>query len=173
MSQQSSTVESTHEMHAKPSKEHDWLRKLVGEWTYEMDAAEPGKPSQKVTGTESIRAIGDLWIQAEANGEMPGGAGPATSITTLGYDPDKKRFTGTWIGSMMTHMWLYDGSLDPAGKVLTLNSEGPSMANDGTMADYQDVIELESEDVRTLTARIKQENGSWQPFMTMTFTRRR
>jgi hypothetical protein len=172
MSQQGSTVEATtHEMQAQPTNEHDWLRKLVGEWTYEMDTAEPGKPSQKVTGTESVRAIGKLWIQAEANGEMPG-AGPATSITTLGYDPEKKRFTGTWIGSMMTHMWLYDGELDPTGKVLTLNSEGPSMANDGTMSDYQDVIEVKGPDVRTLTARVKGADGSWQPFMAMTFRRR-
>jgi hypothetical protein len=172
MSQQGSTVETTHEMEVKPTREHDWLRKLVGEWIYETEVGEPGKPPQKVTGTESVRAIGQIWTQAEANGEMPG-AGPAISITTLGYDPEKKRFIGTWIGSMMTHMWLYDGTLDTSGKVLTLNAEGPSMANDGTMADYQDVIELKSDDLRTLTARIKQADGSWQPFMSITYRRRR
>ena len=62
---------------------------------------------------------------------MPGG-GPATTLMTLGYDPEKKRFVGTWIGSMMTHLWIYDGALDAAGKVLTLDAEGPSFAGDGT-----------------------------------------
>ena len=33
-------------------------------------------------------------------------------IMTLGYDPQKKRFVGTLIGSMMTHLWVYDGALD-------------------------------------------------------------
>jgi Protein of unknown function (DUF1579) len=32
---------------------------------------------------------------------------------------DKKRFVGTWIGSMMTYMWVYDGELDRSERVLT------------------------------------------------------
>ncbi len=24
-------------MHAKPQKEHEWLQKLIGEWTYESE----------------------------------------------------------------------------------------------------------------------------------------
>ncbi len=31
---------------------------------------------------------------------------------TLGYNPDTKRYLGTWIGSMMTHMWVYDGVIE-------------------------------------------------------------
>lgn len=26
---------------------------------------------------------------------------------------------------MMTHLWIYEGSLDQAGRVLTLDTEGP------------------------------------------------
>jgi len=29
---------------------------------------------------------------------------------------------------MITHLWVYEGQLDAAGKVLILNSEGPDMA---------------------------------------------
>ena len=42
---------------------------------------------------------------------MPDG-GPATMIMTLGYDPAKKRFVGTFIGSMMTNLWVYEGELE-------------------------------------------------------------
>jgi hypothetical protein len=35
---------------------------------------------------------------------MPGG-GAATMFLTLGYDPQRERYVGTWIGSMMTHLW--------------------------------------------------------------------
>ncbi len=67
---------------------------------------------------------------------MPGGD-PATMLMSLGYDPAKKRFVGTWIGSMMTNLWVYDGELDPTGKILTLNAEGPSFTDKDKVAKYQ------------------------------------
>jgi hypothetical protein len=156
---------------AEPQKEHRWLRRFVGEWTYKSSVpAQAGQTAQDVTGTESVRAIGDLWVVAESRGEMPGG-GPATSIMTIGYNPETKRFVGTWIGSMMTHMWVYDGELDAAGRVLALTSEGPSMESDGTMSTYQDVIEFKSDDHRVLTARVRGKDGTWQSFMSLELRR--
>jgi hypothetical protein len=52
---------------------------------------------------------------------MPGG-GTCDSIMTPGYDPPTKRFVGPFIASMLTHVWIYNGSLDAAEKVLTLAS---------------------------------------------------
>ena len=68
-------------------------------------------------------------------------------------------------------MWIYDGELDAAERMLTLNSEGPSMANDGTMSKYQDVIEFKDDNRRTLTARVLEADGRWKPFMTIEFRR--
>lgn len=80
------------EMKVEPQKEHEWLHKLVGEWTCEAECTmEPGKPPEKSSGTESVRALGGLWILAEGQGEMPGG-GHATMMLTLGYDPQKNRY---------------------------------------------------------------------------------
>src|SRR5688572_22986296 len=121
-------------MTIEPQKEHHWLQKLVGDWTYEAEATmKPGDPPVKSTGSESVRSLGSLWVVAEGQGEMPG-CGPATTVMTLGYDPQKKRYVGTWVGSMMTHFWIYDGALDTSEQVLTLDTEGPSMAGDGKMA---------------------------------------
>jgi len=160
-------------MHTEPQQEHQWLHKLVGEWTYESEAAmEPGKPPEKCGGTESVRSLGGLWILAEGQGEMPG-AGIATMIMTLGYDPQRKRYVGTWIGSMMTHLWVYDGALDQAERVLTLESDGPSMAGDGRMAKYRDVIELKSDDHRVLTSHLLGDDGTWTQFMTASYRRKK
>jgi Protein of unknown function (DUF1579) len=113
-------------MNSEPQKEHQWLHKLIGEWTYEGEATmEPGNPPEKFKGSESVRSLGGLWTVAEARGDMPGG-GAATMIMTLGYDPQTKRYVGTWIGSMMTHLWMYDGALEPSERVLTLEAEGPA-----------------------------------------------
>jgi len=153
-------------MHVEPQKEHRWLQKLVGEWTFESECSMgPDKPAEKFNGTESVRSLGGVWTVGEGRGEMPGG-GIGTTIMTLGYDPAKKRYVGTFIGSMMTHMWLYEGGLDAAGKVLTLDTEGPSFTDDGKMLKYQDIIEFKSDDHRVLSSQTRGEDGKWHRFMT-------
>jgi hypothetical protein len=158
-------------MQAEPQKEHHWLQKLVGEWTYEAEMLlGPGQPPMKSQGTDSVRSIGGLWVQCEGQGEMPGG-GPATSIITLGYDSAKKRFVGTFIGSVMTNLWIYDGGLN--GNVLTLDAEGPSFTEPNKTAKYQDIIEVVSDDHRILYSQLLGEDGQWHRFMTAHYRRKK
>jgi hypothetical protein len=159
-------------MKAEPQREHQWLQKLVGEWTFEGEMTmAPGKPPEKFTGTESVRSLGGLWILAEGQSQMPDG-NPATMIMTLGYDPQKKRFVGTFIGSMMTHLWLYDGGLDAAEKVLSLNTEGPDMSAEGKMTPFRDVIEFRSDDHRVLRSHMLGDDGKWHEVMTAHYRRK-
>jgi hypothetical protein len=94
-------------------------------------------------------------------------------MMTLGYDPQRKRYVGTWIGSMMTPLWVYDGALDAAERVLALQTEGPSMAAEGRMAKYKDVIEFKSDDERVLTSHIQGDDGQWHGFMTANYRRKK
>ena len=161
-------------MKTEPQKEHQWLHKLVGEWTYETESPteKPDQPAEKSTGAESVRSLGGLWILAEGKGEMPGG-GDATTMMTLGYDPREKRYLGTWIGSMMTHLWIYDGALNQAETVLTLASDGPNFSAEGKMAKYRDVIEFKSDDHRLLTAYMLGDDGKWNVLMTANYWRKK
>lgn len=159
-------------MDAEPQKEHRWLQRLVGDWEFEIDAMmEPGQPPQKFKGSESVRSLGGLWVVAEGQGEMPGG-GTATTVMTLGYDPQKGRYLGTFIGSMMTHLWLYDGALDANETALALDTEGPNMAVEGQMAKYQDVIGMTDDGQRTLTSRMLGEDGQWREVVTAHYRRK-
>jgi Protein of unknown function (DUF1579) len=158
-------------MNIEPQKEHRWLHRLVGEWTYEGEATrEPGDPPETFKGTESVRSLGGLWTVAEARGETSGGSA-ATMIMTLGYDPQRKRYVGTWIESMMTYLWVYDGALDPTGRVLTLEAAGP-MDPAGKKARYRDVITLMGDDCRELTSYQLRDGGTWHAFMTATYWRK-
>ncbi len=160
-------------MKAEPQKEHRWLEKLVGDWTFEVEATmAPGQPPAKATGTESVRSLGGLWTIAEGQGEMPG-CGPSTTIMTLGYDPAKKRFVGTFIGSMMTNLFSYTGTLDAGERVLTLETEGPNMSDPGKMATYRDIIEIKGADERTLTSKALGDDGKWHQFMSATYRRKK
>jgi hypothetical protein len=152
-------------------KEHRWLQKLIGSWAYEGEAEMvPGAPPEKMHGTENVRGIGEIWVQAEGHSHTPDGT-PCNMMMTLGYDPAKQRFVGTWLGSMMTHLWVYEGSLDSADRVLTLNSHGPSFVSEGESGDYRDVIEMVSDDHRILTSQALGEDGQWRKFMTAHYRR--
>lgn len=158
-------------MKTEPQKEHAWLQQLLGEWTCESECSMGlDQPPEKFVGSEHVRSLGGLWVVCEGQGEMPGG-GMATTLMTLGYDPGKKRYAGSWVGSMMTHLWVYDGFLDTEERVLTLEAEGPSCAGDGKLAQYRDVIEFQNHDQRTLTSHILGDDGQWNAFMTAHYRR--
>lgn len=159
-------------MHATPQKEHQWLEKLMGEWTYEGEAAmAPGQAPEKFTGTESFRSLGGLWFIGESEGEAPGGE-TARMIITLGYDPQKQSYVGTWIGSMMTNMFVYTGEVDPSETKLSLHTEGPHMAKEGETAQYKEVIEFKSDDERTFTSYMQGDDGQWNELMTASYRRK-
>lgn len=154
----------------EPQSEHLWLHQLVGEWSIESECVMgPDQPPMTTTGREVVRLLGKVWTIGESSGNAPGGG--FESIMTLGYDPQTKRFVGSFIASTMTHFWPYSGWLDASGRILTLDSEGPSFSGDGTMAKYQDIIEFITNDHRTLTARVQSPDGSWQQFMTAHYRR--
>ena len=152
-------------------KEHEWLGRLVGEWSYEAEAATGSDaPPERSTGREIVRSLGGLWIVGQGEGEIAGG-GIGETILTLGYDTVRGRFAGTFIGTMMSYLWVYDGELDPAGNALTLNTEGPSFTAEGEMARYEDVIRFESDDHRLFTSRCMGGDGKWHEVMTMSYRR--
>jgi len=156
-------------MKADVQKEHLWLSKLVGDWSFEAECLMgPGQPPVKTTGSQTVRMLGGLWMIGEGEGECPDGS-RAKSIITLGYDPEKQRFVGTFIASMMTHLWPYEGTLD--GNVLTLDSEGPSFSGDGTTVKYQDIVELRDDDHWILRSRMPGEDGKWLEFMSAHYRR--
>ena len=143
----------------EPSQEHRWLQRLVGEWTFDSECQMgPDQPPMKTSGKETVRSLGGLWTIGE-------GSGTCRSIMTLGFDPRTKKFVGTFIADVMTHLWPYNGTLDAAGKVLTLDSEGPGMTGEDSYVKYQDIIEFISDDHRTLASRYLGSDGKWVPFM--------
>ncbi len=158
-------------MNVDPQKEHLWLQQLAGEWAYESECgAGPDQPPSMMKGRETVRLLGGLWSIGEGTLEMPDGTKGHT-IITIGYDPKEQAFVGSWVGSMMTHLWIYRGSLDATGKTLTLSSDGPSFSGDGTTAHYQDIITIVSNDHRIFTGRVQSEDGTWNEFMKTDYRR--
>lgn len=157
-------------MHVEPQPEHLWLQKLIGDWTFESEAVMgPDQPVCKTAGTETVRSLDGIWMICDGSFSMAGG-GPNFTIMTLGYDPAKKRFVGTFIGSMMANLWIYDGAL--AGNVLTLDADGPSFIEPGKTIRYQDIIEFKSAGHRILSSQTLGDDGKWHKFMTAHYRRK-
>lgn len=152
-------------------KPHPFLERLIGEWTYEFEASGgPGEPLVTHSGMESVRALGGVWVLCEGRGAVPGDDAGAT-LMTLGYDASTRRVRGTYVGSMMSYLWIYDGEVSPDGSRVTLDSQGPSYTADGPMAKYRDVIEFRSDDHRVLTSRFQDESGAWNQVMAAHYRR--
>ena len=155
-------------MHEQPRKEHEWLHRLAGSWTYEMEAdMGPGHPPEAMSGTVDVRVLeGGLWIIGEMHGRNHDGT-PTTSILTLGYDTARERFVGSFVAPSLTHLWLYDGQLAADGRTLALDTEGPSMSDPTKRGRYRDRVELQGRDEYVFTSSALGEDGQWRDFMTM------
>ena len=154
-----------------PQKEHEWLKQLAGEWQYDGECTMgPGQPSFKTTGTETARSLGGFWVITENKGQV--GEMTMTGIMTLGFDPEKKKYVGTWVDSVSNYLWRYEGEVDASGKVLTLNTEGPTMDQPGKTARYKEVIELKDDGTKVFTSNIEKD-GKFVPFMKMTARRKK
>jgi hypothetical protein len=158
---------------AKPQKQHEFLQRIVGDWvmvsTSGHEGYNPDDPEQVFT--ETVKSIGGLWIVGEGKGKMPDGS-PMTALITVGYDPDKGDFVGTWVGSMMTNLWVYKGWLEADGKTLTLEAEGPAMDGTSGTAVYHDVLTLHDDNNRTFSGSVRQPDGSFKQFMSSEFRRK-
>ena len=157
-------------MHVEPREEHRWLEQLVGDWTYESDPMGPPDKQEVERGTLSARTLGGVWLVCELRSDRSENAG-AASIMTLGYDPEKRRYVGTFISWMMANLWIYDGEMEAGGKAIALHAEGPSFAMEGKTAPYVDRVEITSDDAWVMTSSTPDAEGTWQRFMTMRFRR--
>ena len=63
-------------------------------------------------------------------------------------------------------------SAGAGAKVLTMDTEGPNFT-DGKLTKYQDIIEILSDNERTLSSRVLGEDGQWLGFMKAVYRRKK
>ena len=156
-------------MKAELTRQNAFLQKLVGVWDVTSAPGENG--SDYAVWTEIVRSLNGRWVVAEGEGKMPGGQ-MAETLMTLGYDQEKGKFIGTWIGSMMDHMWVYEGFLDKLGRTLMLDTTGPDLENKGRIATYREAITIINENERVFTSTVRQADGNWKALMVAKYHRK-
>jgi surface antigen len=153
---------------AAPLEAHAWLEQLVGEWDVVAVADQgPDVQPMQMESTESVRSLGGLWVLAEMKNADFG------AMMTLGYDPKRACYVGTWVDSMQPVLWQYTGRIEEDGRALVLEAEGPSMMDPERTTQYRDTIRIKSPDHKHLTSALKNEDGTWTEFMTADYKRRK
>ena len=168
-----SAQDAAHPELPRPTKEHQWLQQFVGEWETETEVfMDPSQPPMKGKGSETVRALGGFWIIGEGTGSMDGMPGTMTGIITLGYDPEKQKYIGTWVDSMTSTFWKYEGTTDAGGKKLTLHTEGPCPMKPG-IVKFTETVEFKSPDHRVFTSSYQGDDGQWIKMVTVNQRRKK
>ena len=110
-----------------PLPEHEYVQAGVGEWVGTMTSfmTADGTP---IPATQSVVAIGPFWTQSTFRCEFMGE--PYTGTGALGYDPERKKFIGTWIDSYTSYMALMEGERNADG-VLVMQWMAPDPMGSG------------------------------------------
>jgi Protein of unknown function (DUF1579) len=107
----------------EPTKEHKLIAGDVGVWDAEVKAfTGPDTEPMISKGTETVKALGDLWTVSDFKGEFGGQEFSGHGIT--GYDASKKKFVGIWVDTMSLAPMTLEGTYDEATKSLTMLTEG-------------------------------------------------
>lgn len=106
-----------------PSDEHKLLQESVGKWnvkcTYYMD---PSQPPMECDATETIESVGPFYTASRFESRF--GEMPFLGSATLGYDPHKEKWVGTWISNMGPEFYYFEGDYDADAKRLEMKGEG-------------------------------------------------
>ena len=155
-----------------PEKEHEVLKQFVGEWDTKSEAsAGPDQPAMTCDGKIQAKMLGGFWVINEMESNMPGFQ--MKGIQTIGYDGKSKKYVGTWVDSMMNHMWKYEGTWEEASKTLTLEAEGPNFVEAGKTAMFRDIYQFKTKDQIAISSQMQGEDGKWVTFMTGTAKRKK
>ncbi len=124
------------EMMAKygtPGKDHEFLKKYVGEWNVEVKSwMKPGDPPALGTGTLKSKLILDgRFVICHFDGMMMDMKYMGLEI--IGYDMFQKKYVTFWIDTMGTGFFITSGMLDASGQVLTETGTMPDMMTGGTL----------------------------------------
>lgn len=132
--------------YGSPAKEHELLKKYVGEWDVDVSTwKDPATPPEKSKAAMKNALIFDgRYVKCSFEGMMSGMK--FQGLEVIGYDLFKKMYTTFWIDSWSTAFMVTTGTLDPMGKVLTETGTFPDPMTDGkTMQKVRNVTTFMSD----------------------------
>lgn len=154
-----------------PGAAHKRFAKFEGSWETNTRAwMEPGEPPVESKGScEQKIILGGRYLQQEYQGDMMGQ--PFTGINLIAFDNHTKKYMSTWIDSMSTGIYFFEGEAGGNSKTITQECryddpvKGPSVWRSVTRYVNDNKIEFEM--------YIRAKRGKEEKMMEMTVTRKK
>jgi hypothetical protein len=113
------------EMYAKlatPGEPHKQMASMAGTWTTKTKSwMDPSQPPMESTGTCEQKVLLDgRFLQQDCTGDMMGQK--FTGIGLMGYDNFTKKYKATWMDSMGTGIYVFEGTSSADGKTINMTS---------------------------------------------------
>lgn len=154
----------------KPGPEHQIFQDEAGTWDATVETyMKPGAPPMLSKGTETnIVGCSGLCLITDFKGEaMPGMAFQGHGVAA--YDPQKKKYVGSWTDSMSFGLAISESTWDPAARTFTGTMEGPDMT--GTVVKMKSVVEHKDRDTRVFSMYMPGPDGKEVLTMRITYKR--
>ncbi len=155
---------------ATPGAPHKLLARMAGSWnTKTRSWPEPDKPPTESKGTCELKMLFDgRYLQQECSGEMMGS--PFSGVGVTGYDNHTKKFVSTWMDSMSTGIYFFEGTGSADGKGFTQESHYAD-AVQGPMK-WRAVTRLVDDNSFVFEMYGTHKKGKEEKMMEMTYTRK-
>jgi Protein of unknown function (DUF1579) len=119
---------------ATPGPQHKQMASLAGTWTTKTKSwMDPSQPPMESTGTCEQKVLLDgRFLQQECTGDMMGQK--FNGFGLMAYDNYTKKYKATWMDSMGTGLYVFEGTGSADGKTINMTSswedpiEGPMKA---------------------------------------------
>jgi hypothetical protein len=154
-----------------PGEPHKFLMSLEGSWTtITRSWMEPDKPPVESTGTcEQKMLLDGRYLQQEYTGDMMGEK--FNGINLIGYDNFTKKYVSTWVDSMSTGIYCFEGTASSDGKTITQESRYEDPVR-GPMV-WRSVSRFVDNNTLEYEMYVIPEDGKEEKAMEMTVTRKR
>jgi hypothetical protein len=155
---------------ATPGAPHKLLAKMAGSWhTKTKSWMEPDKPPMESSGTcEQKMLLGGRFLQQEFTGEMMGST--FTGIGVAGYDNHTRKYVSTWMDSMSTGIYFFEGTASADGKTITQESRYDDPIK-GPM-NWRAVTKIVDDNTQVFEMYGIDKTGREEKMMEMTYTRK-
>lgn len=129
------------------TEQHKHLLAGVGEWEGTLTSYyDPTAKPTPVPARETVTAVGEFWVLSQFHCDLPGM--PYHGSGHYGYDPEKKKFIGTWVDSTSSYFSLMEGEVDSKTKALVMRWKAPNET--GKVVPHWSES-VENGDARTMT----------------------